>query len=315
MKKSALNIILLFFGMVISNSIWANTTCDGTKEHPCIVQDTENNSSDVRNWRDCEMLAAVYQGNITGLGNLWMSGSGAPSEQGWKTLADNIKKATQGKVKKIIDLDLREETHGYLNHNAINLTTQNDWINLGKTLPQILVAEQDWLRFLNTQSTIYNVLTSEDFKAGKFSPGIAIPVESVTNEETIATDVGFQYIRLPVSDHMAPRDADVDQFVSLVKNASSDTWLHLHCRGGEGRTTTFMAMYDMLKNADKVSFDEILKRQAALPPNYDLYNVNRRDPSLTIYYQQRLQFLKDFYQYANAALQGYKGSWSEWKNK
>lgn len=313
MKKNILINFLLFFGMAISNNNWASSICDGTKDHPCIVQDTENNSPEVRNWRDSQMLAEKYQGNVTGLGNLWMSGSGAPSEQGWKTLANNIKNATQGKVKKILDLDLREETHGYLNHNAINLTTQNDWINQGKTLSQILAAEQDWLQLLKTQPIIYNVLKSQDFKAGKFSTGIAIPVESIANEEKLATDAGFQYIRLTVSDHMAPSDADTDTFVSLVKNTSSDTWLHLHCRGGEGRTTTFMAMYDMLKNADKVSFDEILKRQAALPPYYDLYKVNRRDPSLTVYYQQRLQFLKDFYQYAHAALQGYQGNWSDWK--
>ncbi len=310
MKKyiAALSILV-----VTTTNAFAFVLCDGTQKNPCVVQDTKDNTPEVRNWRSSQMLAKAYQGNVTGLKNIWMSGSAAPSEQGFKTIADNIKKATQGKVKKIIDVDLREETHGYLNNNAINLTSQYDWINLGKTTPEILLIEKHWLHFLSTQPIIHNVLTSKDFKAGKLTTGIDVPVESIASEEKVVTQVGLQYLRITVSDHMAPRDADVDKFVELVKNTSSDTWLHLHCRGGEGRTTTFMVMYDMLKNADQVSFTEILKRQAALPPNYDLFKVNRNDPHLTIYYQQRLKFLMDFYQFAIASLQGYKGNWSDWK--
>ncbi len=309
-----LTILCTLLLMTNSTGVFASSSsCDGTQQNPCVVEDTEDNTPDVKNWRDSYMLADAYQGNVTGLKNIWMSGSGAPSEQGFKTITDAIKKTTQGNVKKIIDVDLREETHGYLNHNAINLTSEFDWINLGKSTAEILTLEQDWLHFLGNQSTIYNVLISKDFKAGKFTGGKDIPVTSVSNEEKIATNVGMQYVRITVSDHRAPHDSDVDKFVTLVKNSSSDTWLHLHCRGGEGRTTTFMAMYDMLRNADKVSFAEILKRQAALPPNYDLTNVNRHDPRLTVYYQERLQFLKDFYQFADASLRGYKGTWSEWK--
>jgi len=311
--KKYIAAIVILLSFAISDTVLASIMCNGTKQHPCIVQDTQDNTPEVKNWRDSQMIAAIYQGNVTGLKNLWISGSAAPSEQGWKTIADNIRKATQGKVKKIIDLDLREETHGYLNHNAITLTSQYDWINLGKKKSAILAGEQDWLSSLRSQPIIYNILTSKDFKSGKFSQGINIPVESVISEEKAASDAGLQYARLTVTDHMAPRDVDVDQFVQLTRNISSDTWLHLHCRGGDGRTTTFMAMYDMLRNADKVSFDEILKRQAAVPPNYDLFEVDRGDPDLTIYYKQRLQFLRDFYQFAKASLQGYRGNWSDWK--
>ena len=36
--------------------------------------------------------------------------------------------------------------------------------------------------------------------------------------------------------------------------------LHLHCHGGQGRTSTFFALYDMLRNASHTSLDASLDR-------------------------------------------------------
>ena len=53
-------------------------------------------------------------------------------------------------------------------------------------------------------------------------------------------------------------------FVQLVNSELKDNWLHFHCKQGIGRTTTFMIMYDIMKNAKEVSLDDIVKRQVAL---------------------------------------------------
>ena len=71
-------------------------------------------------------------------------------------------------------------------------------------------------------------------------------------------------------------------------------------------------MYEMLKNADKVSFNDIIKRQASVFPYYDLTQVERKSPELKPYYKARLIFLNHFYQFASASLLGYSGSWSDW---
>lgn len=300
--------------LTISNSTSAKPldTCDGNIAHPCVVQDNKSDTSDVKHWRDVQMMIAAYSSNITGLDHLWMSGSGATSARGWQAIIDNVKKITQGKVTKIVDVDLRQESHGYLNNNSINLTAQYDWVNRDKTREQIIVDEQNWLQSLSTQQYITNVLTPAQFKSNDFIHGVDTQVQSIASEEAIVTKDGFQYFRLTVTDHMAPSNEDTDRFVDLVSHLSTDTWLHIHCRGGDGRTATFMVMYDMLRNANKVSFDDILKRQASVSPYYDLYKIEHKNPELTEYYEKRFIFLTEFYQFATERLNGYSGTWTSW---
>ena len=313
MKKNIQLLLSCILFVAISKPVLASILpCNGTKEAPCIVQDTKKNTSDAKYFRYAEMMAKEYKGNTKGLKHSWISGSAAPSAKGFKTIIEQIKKITNKKVKNIIDVDLRQESHVYLNNNAINLTTQYNWINQGKTDQEALVSEENWLNSLAQQSSVSDVLTPDQFKLGQFSEGTNIPVQSLENEKRVAENVGLQYIRLMVSDHMAPNDETVDKFVDLVKTLPPQTWLHVHCRGGAGRSTTFMALYDMLKNADRVSFNDIINRQAAVSPYYNLFDIDRKDPNLTIYYKKRLQFLAQFYQFATDSLRGYAGNWSDW---
>ncbi len=274
--------------------------CDGSSLHPCIVQDTSDDSKAVKNLR--------HMMNIT---QIWMSGSGATTIEGWKDLAAYIKKLTEGKVKYLINVDLREESHGFLNGQAINLTSEFNWINKGKNAQQSLRDEKNWLEELKKQTIIPNVLTSKQFKNNDFE-GQSIPVLEVSTEKELTEQLGFNYVRLTVTDHMAPRSNDVDRFVKLIDQLPEASWVHIHCRAGEGRTTTFMAMYDMLRNADQVSFDDIIKRQASVTPYYDLSKFDRKNPSLRDVYYARYVFLKRFYQFANERLKGNTQTWSQW---
>ncbi len=49
-----------------------------------------------------------------------------------------------------------------------------------------------------------------------------------------------------VTDDMAPDAAQTDRFVEFCRTMAPGTWLHIHCRAGHGRTTTFMVMYLLL---------------------------------------------------------------------
>lgn len=289
--------------------------CDGTEKNPCLVQDTQDTQKTIKHFRYASMLADAYKGNITGLADLKMSGSGAPNTFEWNKILKIIREETNNEVVTILDIDLRQETHGYLNDNSINLSSTYNWINLDKNLEEINIAEHDWLQSINKNSTVDNVLTPAQFDAKDFTHGITLPVKTISSEQSLVESLGYTYLRLPVTDHRTPLNTEVDHFVSLVKNLPSTTWLHIHCRGGKGRTTTFMAMYDMLKNADKVSFDEIIQRQAAVDPFYDLSDIQRSDPNLSIYYKERYDFLRNFYSYAYATFHNYQGTWSDWVAK
>ena len=72
-----------------------------------------------------------------------------------------------------------------------------------------------------------------------------------------------------------------------------------------------MAMYDMLHNANAVTFSDIIKRQAAFNANYNLFEVKRKNNSNL--YQDRLDFLKEFYKFSKDYNNGYKGTWKQWK--
>lgn len=64
----------------------------------------------------------------------------------------------------------------------------------------------------------------------------------------------LNYIRIPVQDRHGPDDDTVNAFVTFVKTLPEDVWLHFHCLAGEGRTTTFMVIYDILRNAPLVPY-------------------------------------------------------------
>ncbi|WP_115709664.1 phosphatase domain-containing protein [Legionella sainthelensi] len=305
--------LLLFQGFLFAQT--ETLMCDATINNPCIVQDSELSSSPLKWFRDASMIADAYQGNNSGISELRISGSEEPSEKGWKEIADYIAKHRKIEVKSVLVFDLRQESHGYLNGRAITLVSEYDWINRGKSNEQSLVAQENWLNTLKVEKKAKGVLSSQQFAAQEYSSGKNIPVKKIKSEKELVSRLGFEYHRLYVTDHMGPNDSEVDAFVTIIKNAPKDSWFHIHCRGGKGRTTTFLVMYDMLKNANKVSFDEIIARHASIPPYYNLFDVNRADPYLTPYYEQRILFLSRFYQFAQQFLKGDVESWGKWKAK
>lgn len=41
----------------------------------------------------------------------------------------------------------------------------------------------------------------------------------------------------------------------------SDDWIHLHCKGGVGRTSLMLLIIDILKNKKRFTFEEYVQRQ------------------------------------------------------
>ncbi|AGF55680.1 hypothetical protein B0P06_000212 [Clostridium saccharoperbutylacetonicum] len=266
-----------------------------------LVIDTENKAVLPKNFRTTkDKINSEKAGdvNLAGMSDLNISGSGALSEKGLAMIKEKIGS------KSIIDVDLRQEDHGFVNGMGISWFGDNDQANKGISRDQIIADEKNKLNGISKDKHV----AFDKLPKGKSINTISEinNPESVQTEEELAKSLGMSYLRITVTDHEKPLDDQVDLFVGSVKNLQQDTWLHFHCRGGAGRTTTFMAMYDMMHNAKNVSFEDIMKRQTLIGGS-DLLKGEDQDES-----QDRSNFMEEFYNYCKDDKDEFQTSWSEW---
>lgn len=234
--------------------------------------------------------------SITGLKELNASGSAQFSE---KSLNAILKKIPS---KQITIVDLRQESHGFINGIAVSWYIERNWANKGKTLPEIL---EDERKRLQEASEHYISILYLNRKIP-----IPVMVNIVQTEAELTAMKNLGYLRIPVTDHLRPTDLDVDLFINFVKSFPKDSlWLHFHCAAGEGRTTTFLSMYDMMRNAAKVKLQDIFLRQHLLG-GINFLNENSQDWRKK-YFDERKQFLRQFYVYCQQNPL-FEKSWSSW---
>lgn len=230
-----------------------------------------------------------------GLAELNLSGSGQFSEEGLHKIKDIIPK------KKLLLVDLRQESHGFINGMAVSWFSNRDWSNKDKT-PEEVEADQAH----RLESALLQRLVIIYRK--KIFPFL-LRVENVKSEDQLSKELGVSYARLYITDHIKPKNEDVNAFIELVKDLDSETWLHIHCAGGKGRTTTFMVMYDMMRNANQVSYEDIMERQLLISGK-DL-RKSTHDSWKHEYAMERIRFLKKFYRYAKEHPK-FEKNWSTW---
>ena len=123
---------------------------------------------------------------------------------------------------------------------------------------------------------------------------------------------GANYVRLTITDHARPLDDELDRFVLGVRALPENAWAHFHCEAGLGRTTTFMVLYDMLRNANRVSLEDIVRRQKILSDGYDVLQPAEPENWKAPYATDRAAFVRKFYDYARANPNGRPRLWTEW---
>jgi protein tyrosine phosphatase (PTP) superfamily phosphohydrolase (DUF442 family) len=193
----------------------------------------------------------------------------------------------------------------FINGIPVSWYAADDWANVGRSLAWIEEDETLHLvRMVAARSiTVGTVVKGDDGQVSIKDP-VKVDVEDATTEMGLAHQLGLDYIRIPVSDHCRPTDDMVDRFVSFVLGLAANAWLHFHCHGGDGRTTTLMTLYDMLRNAQNVSLDDIVARQSLIG-QYHLFSGKNEVVKL------RTAFITAFYSYAKDG--GYPAmSWTEW---
>jgi hypothetical protein len=162
------------------------------------------------------------------------------------------------KTRDLFLVDLREETHGFLDGRAASWYADNDFENVGQ--PPALIERDEESRLAALAGQTIQVFTIEDDPRDNRAQQRVMPVSydeiAVVKPETEkqafdGLELGnctIHCVRIPVTDHCGPSDAALAALRSRVPVSSDPgtAWVHFHCHGGDGRTTTFLALYDML---------------------------------------------------------------------
>lgn len=276
-------------------------------KQPLLVIDALNVPELPANFRTTTMhLPADANLSEQGLAELNAIGSAQFSQQGLSEVINVIHGP-------ITIIDLRQESHGFVDGNAVSWYASRDWANIDKTPAEVEQDQQQRLAELTKQTTVtLNKITNKNtdgqvvsFKSTTFN------VKDVMSEAEMAKTLNLGYVRLYITDGWIPDANQVDRFVALVKTLPKDGWLYFHCRAGKGRTTSFMSMYDMMRNAKQVSFDTIIQRQ------FRLGGINLAKMPTTDSYKyplevKRIHFLQDFYDYCRTNQDGFNTPFSKW---
>lgn len=201
--------------------------------------------------------------------------------------------------KKITVVDMRGETHFFINGLPyVVYNSEFNEINKDKKLDVILNDEKAFVSQLQNILKKRNIIAYKAQKLPSLIPGkkAHLPVEeiliksgsSVELESDIAISLGMKYVRIPVTDHDVASKDITSAIINLVKNSNKNDLFYVHCRGGAGRTSTFILVYDIYKNAKNVSFEDILYRNYWFS-GHDITSKNkdRQDVLLKFYNSMR----------------------------
>lgn len=244
--------------------------------------------------------------STTGLVDLHASGSG-------EFTADNLKLLLMRMHGPVTIFDLRQETHIFVNGLPVSLFATRDWANVGRSQTEVEKDEAAWVQSLGPGSEIA-VRPGHPVKKGNADS--VVPKQVIVKEASIERDLvssaGASYGRVAVTDHTRPLDDAVDRFILAVRALPENAWAHFHCEAGLGRTTMFMVLYDMLRNATRVSLEDIVRRQKLLGYDYDVLRPVGPGNWKAPYIEDRIAFVRVFYDYARANPNGRPQLWSEW---
>lgn len=246
MSKTFILLVLLSFDLCIASSIKDDILVFDSKIHfglPAKFRSTDK--SFVVN----KLISSEQDFAIRGLDRLRASASAQFSRFSLEEMVNYLRAKTN--MSHLYVLDLRYERHAFIDGFAVSFLHNNNHE----------IKRRYSHYFYNLEVFVY----SDELKK---NPQLAIepaafvdPIFTDEGEETSA--LGLKYMRMPVVDAHPPGYEQILAFANFVRSLPEESWLHIHCRGGKARSTTFMVILDIVKNPE-LSFEEIIKRQFLL---------------------------------------------------
>lgn len=227
-------------------------------------------------------IASTEDVDLRGLREINASGSSAPH------FSDLQKKLGHIKQPKII-IDAKTESPGYIDGRPISFYRYD----LSGPRPKHLV------RRLYYTGTIFE------------RPDLIVPAQEEANK------YGFDYASVHIGSRFIAPVGKIDEIVALLDSIPHDTWIHIHCRNGDGRTSMILTMLDIMRNAPTVSKDSIFKRQHLLG-SVDFNNTTVWSKGASYSKKQledRKQFMENFYEFIVQRNAGGVQLWSEWNRQ
>jgi rhodanese-related sulfurtransferase len=198
---------------------------------------------------------------------------------------------------KIVIVDLRQESHGFINGRPVLWRSYFEKINQNKEISEILSDEKSRL---DTAKKDHEIVINEVIKRDKESgwyedvaPKI-ITVNQAISEKDLAQKNGFEYQRFSIRDFDIPEAKEFSRMINFIKNLPEDKKIYVHCAGGRGRTAMFLVILDIIKNGKKVELEEIFKRQNKLG-GARLDEISKEEAWSKKLATERLKMLEDFY--------------------
>lgn len=195
-------------------------------------------------------------------------------------------------------IDLRQESHGFLNGTAVSWHTERNAANRGLGASEVETRESHQLAAAMQTAVIAMPMGKADQLA--IAAPFAGTISSWETEHHFARSLGYGYERFAATDMSWPEPQAIDDFVAFYRSLPREHgWLFFHCQAGQGRTTTFMTLYELLEQPDH-SAAEAAAHQKALG-GIDLVQAGY------------LPWLEKFHTYVRDNRdQNFMTSWSRW---
>lgn len=193
--------------------------------------------------------------------DLLASGSGQFSENQLALLLNDIVQHRNIHPSRIVVVDLREEAHFFANGIPFTIKAQNENTTQDysakneKNIQKQLRAEKNIV--LEPRKIKKEKAHKKDAKRIKKTLHLESPV--IKTEEEICQNYGVHYWRMPQTNKS--EKAAINEFIKFVSNLPKDTWIHIHCRSSDSRTTAFLAILEMMRFKNRSLFDVITRQR------------------------------------------------------
>lgn len=241
-----------------------------------------------------------------GLDSLHMSGSAEPSQAGMKVLYDKLRQTAPERAE-LYMIDCRQETHFYVEGCSVSWHTPGNMANKKRAPERIVMDIDQRMADLKGEKTTFIPLGGDE---RHFAEMTVVPAE-LASEERVAEAAGFHYVHLFATDGQWPGPGVIDKFIEMLQGLPDNYWLHFHCLAGQGRTTTFMCLYDIWMNPF-VPVEDVVRRQYLLG-GMNLFDEESSDVGYREIQQKRRAMIPLFQKYVLALKSGDTSqAWSDW---